>query len=76
LEHSRLALAQIVTWSVGTVVLTIAVAAIHLGYDAAEPFAALASFIVLGAMLLFGYLVFRPASSPAAQPVMHLTPAE
>jgi peptidoglycan/LPS O-acetylase OafA/YrhL len=76
LERSRLALAQIVVWSLGTVVLTIGVAAIHLGYDAAEPVTAAASFIVLGAILLFGYLVFRPASSVLAEPMVRMTPAE
>src|SRR5215216_1527491 len=76
LERSRLALVQIVVWAVGTVVLTIGVAAIHLGYDAAEPITAAASFIVLAAMLLFGYLVFRPAPSLASEPLMQMTPAE
>jgi cbb3-type cytochrome oxidase subunit 1 len=76
LEQSRLALVQIVVWSVGTVVLTMGVAAIHLGYDAAEPITAVASFVVLAAMLVFAYLVFRPASSAVLDPVARLTPAE
>ena len=76
LERSRLAFVQIVVWAVGTVVLTIAVAAIHLGHEAAEPMAAVASFIVLAAMLLFGYLVFRPAPSLSSGPMIRMTPAE
>jgi uncharacterized membrane protein len=76
LDRSRLALIQVGIWSVGTVILTIAVAAIHLGYEAADPLAALASFIVLGAMGLFGYMVFRPAAEPSATPAVRLTPAE
>jgi drug/metabolite transporter (DMT)-like permease len=75
LERSRLAFVQVVIWSVGTVVLTIGVAAIHLGYEAAEPVTAMASFIVLAAMLLFAYLVFRP-SSVFAERIVRLTPAE
>ena len=76
LERSRLALVQVTVWSIGTVVLTIGVSAIHLGYASAEPIAAVASFIVLAAMLIFGYLVFRPASARLPEPAMHLTPAE
>ena len=75
-ERSRLALVQVAVWSVGTVVLTIAVAGIHLGYVSAEPLAAVASFVVLGATLLFAYLVFRPASSEARDPIVRLTLAE
>src|ERR671921_1898195 len=40
LDASRLALIQVVVWSLGTVLLTVAVAAIHLGYEAADPLAA------------------------------------
>jgi hypothetical protein len=76
LERRRLAFVQVVVWSVGTVVLTVGVAAIHLGYDAAEPIAAIASFIVLAAMVLFAWLVFRPPSSRVAEPSIRLTPAE
>ena len=39
--------------------LTIAVAAIHLGYTGAEPLAGVASLLVLGAMLVFS-LVAQP----------------
>src|SRR5689334_5557368 len=68
LDTSRLARVQVWIWSIGTVILTAAVAAVHLGYEAADPVAAVASLIVLGAMILFAYLVFRPSSSVAAGP--------
>ena len=76
LDMSRLAIIQVALWSIGTVVLTIAVAAIHLGYTAADPIAALASLIVLAGMLLFAYFVFRPARNIAPSPTTRLTPAE
>jgi hypothetical protein len=76
LDASRLAMIQVVAWSLGTVVLTVAVAAIHLGYTAADPLAAIASLIVLTAMLLFAFFVFRPASSVAPTPTARMTPAE
>lgn len=76
LNASRLALIQVALWSVGTVVLTIAVAAIHLGYTAAEPAAGIASLVVLAAMLIFAYFVFRPAPLLGTEPTMRITPAE
>jgi hypothetical protein len=76
IDSSRLAMIQVVLWSLGTVVLTIAVAAIHLGYTAADPVAALASLIVLAAMILFAYFVFRPVRDLAPSSMAHLTPAE
>ncbi|WP_243374857.1 hypothetical protein [Microvirga solisilvae] len=75
LNASRLAMIQVLLWSVGTVILTIAVAAIHLGYTAADPVAGISSFMVLGAMLIFAYFVFRPASS-GIEIQTHMTPAE
>lgn len=76
LDTSRIAVVQVVLWSVGTVILTIAVAAIHLGYTAADPIAGISSLIVLAAMLMFAYFVFRPARDIAPTPAAHLTPAE
>ena len=61
---------------IGTVVLTIAVAALHLGYAAFDPVAAIASLIVLAAMLMFAYFVFRPARYLSPTPTGRLTPAE
>lgn len=74
LDQSRLAVFQVWTWTLGTVVLTVAVSAIHLGYHAADPVAALASLVLLCAMGLFAYMVFRPAA--AAPLKMHAAPAE
>jgi len=76
LDTSRLALFQVGLWSLGTAVLTVAVAGVHLGYPAADPVAALASLVVLGAMVLFAYFVFRPARSAAPGSTMRMTPAE
>jgi len=76
LDASRLAMIQVVLWSIGTVVLTIAVAAIHLGYTAADPVAGIASFIVLAAMLIFAYFVFRPTRAVEPGPTVRMTAAE
>jgi len=57
-------------------VLTIAVAAIHMGYEAADPAAAVGSLIVLAAMLLFAVLVFRPTLGTRMTSAAVLTPAE
>jgi hypothetical protein len=76
LDTSRLALIQVGIWSVGTVLLTISVAAIHLGYSAADPVAAISSLIVVAAMLLFAYFVFRPSAYVAPGPSARMTPAE
>ena len=76
LDTSRLAMIQVVLWSLGTVLLTVAVAAIHLGYHAADPIAAIASLIVLAGMIQFAYFVFRPAQDVSAGRSAHLTPAE
>ena len=76
LDASRLAMIQVVLWSLGTVVLTSAVSAIHLGYHAADPIAAIASLIVLAAMIQFAYFVFRPEHNVAPGPAAHLSPAE
>lgn len=73
-DVGRLALVQVGAWSLGTVVLTIGVAALHMGYEAAEPAAAVGSLIVLAAMVLFAVLVFRPAM--AERPAPGLAPAE
>lgn len=76
LDTSRLAMIQVYLWTVGTVLMTIAVAAIHLGYEAADPVAGIASIMVLVAILIFAYFVFRPARSTTAAPKVSMTPAE
>lgn len=74
-DGTRLALAQVGLWIVGTVVLTIAVGAIHLGYEAFEPMAAVSSLVVLVALGLFTVQVFR-SDVPATAPAPALRPAE
>ena len=59
LDRSRVALVQVGVWIAGTIVLTIGVALVHTGRDAGDPFAAVGSIVVLGDMLLFGWLVYR-----------------
>ena len=76
LDASRLARVQVSVWSFGTVVLTMAVAALHMGYEAADPIAGVGSLIVLGAMLLFAALVFRPTLGTRMSSAAVLTPAE
>lgn len=75
LNTSRAALIQVLLWSIGTAVMTIAVAAIHLGYDA-DPIAAISSIIVLVAMLMFAYFVFRSAPLIESGSATRMTPAE
>jgi len=74
LDATRAALIQVGAWIVGTVVLAIGVAAIHLGYPAAEPVAVIGSLIVLGAMIGFAVIVFRGLAP--ARAAARLEPAE
>ncbi len=76
LDTSRLARVQVYLWTIGTVILTIAVGALHLGYDGFDPIAGISSIVVLAAMLLFAYFVFRPAHSATPEPSVRMTPAE
>lgn len=59
LETSRVALAQVYVWILGTISLTVGVAMLHAGNKAGEPFAGIGSFVLLGDMVLFGWLVVR-----------------
>ncbi len=59
LETSRIALMQVCIWIIGTILLTIGVAMLHAGNKAGEPFAGIGSVVLLGDMLLFGWLVIR-----------------
>jgi len=59
IDSSRLALAQVVVWTLGTVVLTVGVAALNLGKTRAEPIAVAGSLLILADMALFAVLVFR-----------------
>ena len=73
LDVSRAALLQSVVWILATVILTIGVACIYLGYPAAEPVAMIGSVIVVADMLFFTFLVFRPT---AEHVVARMAPAE
>jgi hypothetical protein len=63
LDTSRVALIHVVVWIFGTIVLTCGIAAIFLGRSELEPVAITGSLIVLGAMLMFAFLVFRAERS-------------
>jgi drug/metabolite transporter (DMT)-like permease len=59
LDRSRAARAQIAAWIVGTIAMTTGVGLVHTGHDAGEPFAAIGSLVVLAAVLMFGWQVYR-----------------
>jgi hypothetical protein len=59
LDATKLALAQVWAWIIGTVVMAAGVGLISTGTTSAEPIAAVGSLIVLADMLLFAWLVYR-----------------
>ena len=59
LDESRVALIQVWIWIIGTVVTAIGVALVYRGHQEADPIAAVGSFVVLAAMLMFAWLVYR-----------------
>jgi len=66
LDKAVMARAQVGTWIVGTILLTIGVGMIHTGRPSGEPLAGIGSIIVLADMLLFGWLVLRQERAAAA----------
>jgi hypothetical protein len=66
LDASRTARVQVWIWIAGTAVLGVGVGLVHTGHPNAEPIAAIGSFTVLFAMLVFAWLVFRRSSVSAA----------
>jgi hypothetical protein len=69
LERSKVALAQVWVWVVGTVIQAIGVGLVHTGTPQGEPAAAGGSVIVIVAMLMFAWLVYRaPESASTAVP--------
>lgn len=66
LEVSRTALMQVWIWIIGTISLTVGVAMLHAGNKAGELFAGIGSFVLLGDMVLFGWLVVRYEQRAAA----------
>ena len=67
LERSRLALAQVWIWIAGTIVMSIGVGLVHTGHDSGNPFAAAGSIIVIVAMGMFAWLVYRTEISGQGQ---------
>ena len=69
LDRSGAAMAQVAVWIAGTIVLTIGVGLVHTGHPIGDPIAAVGAFIVLAAMLLFGWLVWHsePKSMMSAE---------
>ena len=59
LDKSAGARWQVIIYTIGAVVLNASLAALLLGNAGAEPGAAAGSFVVLGSMFWFGWLVFR-----------------
>jgi len=67
LDASRVAIIHVGIWICGTIILSCGVAAIFLGRSDLEFIAIAGSLIVLGAMLMFAYLVFRSERSVMRQ---------
>ena len=59
LDQSRAAHIQVWVWIVGTAILVFGVGLVHTGHETGDPIAAVGSLIVLAAMLMFAWLVFR-----------------
>jgi cbb3-type cytochrome oxidase subunit 1 len=66
LDATKLALAQVWVWIIGTVVMAAGVGLISTGTTSAEPIAAVGSLIVLADMLLFAWLVYRSENAAAS----------
>ena len=75
LDASRLALAQVAVWVIGTIILATGVTLIYSGYPEAEPAAAIGSLIVMASLIAFAWIVFRPDRS-AGRASMDLAPGE
>ncbi len=76
LDASRAARVQVWIWIAGTAVMALGVGLVHTGHAAAEPIAAIGSFIVLAGMLIFGWLVFRPEGVGTAAEALAASPAK
>jgi hypothetical protein len=66
LDATKVALAQVWVWIIGTIVMAIGIGLISTGTTSAEPIAAVGSLIVLADMLLFAWLVFRSENAAAS----------
>ena len=63
IDASRVARVQVLVWIPAVIVQAIGVGLVHAGNPAGEPLAAISSIVVLGDMLLFGFIVFRRESA-------------
>lgn len=73
LDSSRAALLQVWVWIAGTVVLVAGVGLVYTGHPEAEPIAAVGSFIILFAGMMFAWILYRrertePIKSPLGVP--------
>ena len=66
LDATKVALAQVWVWIVGTIVMAVGIGLVSTGTTSAEPIAAVGSLIVLADMLLFAWLVYRAESTAAS----------
>ena len=66
LDATKVALAQVWLWIVGTIVMAVGIGLVSTGTTSAEPIAAVGSLIVLADMLLFAWLVYRAESTAAS----------
>jgi hypothetical protein len=76
LEVTRTALMQVYVWIIGNISLTIGVAMLHAGNKGGEPFAGIGSFVLLGDMLLFGWLVVCYERRDVVRNLALMSPAE
>jgi hypothetical protein len=58
-ESNALAKPQVWIWIIGTLVLSVGVALLHLGHPIGDPIAGIGSIIVLLDAILFAWLVFH-----------------
>ena len=66
LDSTKVALAQVWVWIIGTIVMAVGVGLVSTGTTSAEPIAAVGSLIVLADMLLFAWLVYQGESTAAS----------
>jgi hypothetical protein len=66
LDATRIALAQVWVWIIGTIVMAVGVGLVSTGTTSAEPIAAVGSLIVLADILLFAWLVYRSENAAAS----------
>jgi hypothetical protein len=63
-EANRLAIPQVWTWVVGTIVMAAGVGLAHTGHDIGDPIAAVGSLVIFVDAGLFTWLVFQDRADP------------